>query len=234
MKARILLVAVLAFFGVAAIAVASKGSFDQAKPREFDPAKTFLVQAEWLNGIGCPTNAVTSSDGENRDGTYTDPACPAASSPRDRKVEGLLLAKTGPTSNFASAVADLKHVPKTVTELGFDIRKQGGSASPLGSHCGGGAPRFNVTTSTGTAFVGCNSVPPPTSQTLGNGWTRLTYTVAFANVERISIVFDEGQDVGPDFFGLAVLDNINVNGDRVGASGGDDDDDDDDDDGDDD
>ena len=218
MRSRVLAVAVLAFFAVAAGAVANQQGFRSVKPREFDPAKTFLVQAEWLKGIGCPTNARTSSDGENRNGTYTDPACPAASSPQDERIHGLLLAKTGPTANVASAVADLKHVPRSVTQLGWDIRKQGGSASPLGSHCGAGAPRFNVTTSTGTFFVGCNS-PAPTTQLLGNGWSRLTYTVAFTNVQRISIVFDEGQDLsgGPDQFGLAVLDNINVNGDRVGA-----------------
>jgi hypothetical protein len=31
-------------------------------------------------------------------------------------------------------------------------------------------------------------------------------------VTRIEIVFDEGQDTGPDFFGAAILDNIDVNG----------------------
>ena len=31
--------------------------FFQVKPQEFDPGKTNLVQAAWLNGIGCPTNA---------------------------------------------------------------------------------------------------------------------------------------------------------------------------------
>jgi hypothetical protein len=35
-------------------------------------------------------------------------------------------------------------------------------------------------------------------------------------VKSISIVFDEGQDTGPDNFGLAVLDNIDVNGTLVG------------------
>jgi hypothetical protein len=29
-------------------------------------------------------------------------------------------------------------------------------------------------------------------------------------------VFDEGQGTGPDFFGLAVLDNIDVNGTLIG------------------
>ena len=35
-------------------------------------------------------------------------------------------------------------------------------------------------------------------------------------VTSIQIVFDEGQDTGPDNFGLAVLDNIDVNGTLVG------------------
>jgi hypothetical protein len=35
-------------------------------------------------------------------------------------------------------------------------------------------------------------------------------------VKRLSIVFDEAQDSPPDFFGLAVLDNIDVNGTLVG------------------
>jgi hypothetical protein len=30
-------------------------------------------------------------------------------------------------------------------------------------------------------------------------------------------VFDEGQDTDPDFFGLAVLDNIDVNGQLIGT-----------------
>jgi len=39
---------------------------------------------------------------------------------------------------------------------------------------------------------------------------------ASAKVQRIQIVFDEGTDTGPDFFGAAVLDNIDVNNILVG------------------
>ena len=41
-------------------------------------------------------------------------------------------------------------------------------------------------------------------------------------VKSISIAFDEGQDAsgGPDSFGLAVLDNIDVNGTLVGSREG--------------
>jgi hypothetical protein len=35
-------------------------------------------------------------------------------------------------------------------------------------------------------------------------------------VQRIQIVFDEGYDTGLDFFGAAMLDNIDVNGKLVG------------------
>jgi hypothetical protein len=145
---------------------------------------------------------------------------------------GLLLAKTGPTANFASATADLVNVKGiTLMELGYDIRKAGGSTgSPLGSHCGAGAPRFDVVTTDGTVhFIGCNS-PPGAITAASNGWLRLRWVAdvfgtiaAFPpitsaeTVQRIVIVFDEGQDTGPDFFGVAILDNIDVNGTLVGA-----------------
>ena len=35
-------------------------------------------------------------------------------------------------------------------------------------------------------------------------------------VKSITIVFDEGTDTGPDNFGLAVIDNIDVNGVLIG------------------
>lgn len=63
----------------------------------------------------------------------------------DRRVEGFLLVKTGPTENFASATAELRGVEGTVVEeVGYDIRKPIGPFDPRGSHCGGGAPRFNI------------------------------------------------------------------------------------------
>src|SRR2546427_6172023 len=68
--------------------------------------------------------------------------------------------------------------------------------------------------------------------TLGTGWLRLrwggplvgylnnvTLTTVTGEVKSITIEFDEGQDAsgGPDNFGLAVLDNIDVNGTLVGS-----------------
>ena len=198
----------------------------QVVPGVFDPANTDLVQSTWLSGIGCPTNAGVSTTGGNKpDSSYTDPAC-ATGDPKDKDNEGLLLVKTGPTPNFAAAGATLEGLPRNLklTELGYDIRKPVDFSDPRGSHCGAGAPRFNVTTTDNiTHFVGCAS-PPPVSQQVGNGWLRLRYKPAAAfppimateTVQSIEIVFDEGQDTGPDFFGAAILDNIDVNGVLVG------------------
>jgi hypothetical protein len=207
---------------------------------EYDPAHTFLVQAQWLEGIGCPTNAGVSANGSTITSHYTDPACLTGDT-SDSHNQGLLLAKTGPTANWASAGANITGVKGiTLTELGYDIRKYGPDtrAGARGSHCGAGAPRFNVTASDGVTydFIGCNSgATPATSEVDGQGWIRLRWgngtILAFAangpaagtvvnisgkTVTSIQIVFDEGQDTNPDFFGLAVLDNIDVNGTLVG------------------
>ena len=158
--------------------------------------------------------------------TLVGPRCDTLrrSSGPTRTCRGCLLAKTGPTANVAAAGAELKGVRGIViTSIGYDIRKFGGFASPLGSHCGAGAPRFNVVTAFGTHFIGCAS-PPPISQVLGQAWTRMAWSTAAAfppippgaAVETIDIVFDEGTDTGPDNFGIAILDNIMVNGVAVG------------------
>jgi hypothetical protein len=203
------------------------------KADEFDPGHTNLVQGTWLNAIGCPTGASIALANATFTGIagfqpYTDPACPTGD-PKDQHNEGLLLVKTGPTGNFASAVAELNGVKGiTLTELGWDIRKPQSSVDPRGSHCGAGAPRWNVITADGAVhFIGCNS-PPPVQTTNGStGWIRMRWPAALLAaafppigptdvVKRIQIVFDEGQDTGPDFFGAAVLDNIDVNGSITG------------------
>src|SRR2546426_341973 len=76
---------------------------------EFAPAPPFLVQAQWLDGIGCPTNANVSADGATTTSHFPAPAC-ATGDTSDRHNQGLLLVKTGPTANFASAGADIQGV----------------------------------------------------------------------------------------------------------------------------
>ncbi len=193
-------------------------------PGTFDPAQTSLVSAAWVPGAGCPTGAnVATYPATTPTGTYTDAAC-TTGDPKDKLNEGLLLVKTGPTSNNAAPFARILTVKGTIlTELGYDIRN--------GTHCGAGAPRFNITTTTGKFyFLGCTS-PAPDFTTVGTGWTRLRWssagTVSAFNVtggfvlepiadpiDSITIVFDEAQDTNP--VGLAVLDNIDINGFRVG------------------
>jgi len=216
------------------------GNFRHVQPADFDPGKTYLVQATWLSGIGCPTSAKiavpnTSFTGIDHFDTYTDPACMTGDA-SDHHNEGLLLVKTGPSiNNFAAATAELTNVKgiTTLTELGYDIRKKGDEtfAGPHGSHCGAGAPRFDIVTTTDFFFLGCSSPAPTMESSNGDGWIRLRWSpvTAFSastftlgpvtgTVERIVIVFDEGTDAtgGPDQFGAAILDNIDVNGTLVG------------------
>ena len=254
-KVAILLGLAILSIGPSVDATGSSGFSFTVVPFEFDPRGTHLVAAQWKGGIGCPTNAKTapflppdfSTVGW---GMFTDLAC-ITGDQGDNRVQGLLLAKTGPTNNNASAGATIVGVKgKSLTELGYDIRKVGfyainnvppsppslGFLDPRGSHCGAGAPRFNVIIGGDRYFIGCAS-PPPTSQIIGDGWLRLRWggaggpLLAFGAacpdpnvpcdisgrpIDALSILFDEGQDTAPDHFGLAVLDNIDVNGKMVG------------------
>jgi hypothetical protein len=222
MRPRLWIALIGALVVGAGAAYAAQEQF-QVTPSEFAPEGTPLVQATWLGGIGCPTNARTAiappPDFETEPGPpYTEPVC-ATGDANDKRVEGLLLAKTGPTTNVAAAQAHIKGVKgQVITELGYDIRKPLATVDPRGSHCGGGAPRFNVTTEEGNFyFVACNSPLPV--QTTSGGWLRLRWTTGpfiGQHIEAIEIVFDEGQDTGPDNFGLAVLDNIDISGVLVG------------------
>jgi hypothetical protein len=218
---------------VAVRAQGASGNFT-VKPADYDPGKTYLVQAAWLHGTGCATDgviALPNADFTGVGGTapYQDPACPTGDA-QDRRNEGLLLFKTGPTANFAAAVAVVNGVKgRTLTELGFDIRKPVSKDDPRGSHCGAGAPRFNVATREGGFyFIGCQALVQTTAS---NGWVRLRTAIGLSGeilgafpsaipsgstIESITIVFDEGQDAGPDNFGAAILDNIDVNGVLVG------------------
>ena len=126
---RVLVTAIVTFFGVTSLAAAQ--GFRNASPFEFDPTGSELVQAEWLQGIGCPTA-----------GPYPDSGCPTGAV-GDFRRQGLLVAKTGPTANNASSGAILKGVEgERVTELGYDIRKGGAPGSAIGSHCGAGAKNY--------------------------------------------------------------------------------------------
>src|SRR5438105_11842626 len=190
-------------------------------PFESDPFGSHLVAAEWKSGIGCPTNATTF------DGTafasYTDPGCPSGDS-RDRLSRGLFLAKTGPSFNQAYAGAKINGVQGMVVfELGYDLRKPDGTSSARGSHCGELGPYFHIVASDGTTHdLPCmETVPELAAPATAPSpfWQRLRWFLTPAiTVKEISILFKDGQDVGPDNFGLAVLDNIDINGTLIGRA----------------
>ena len=190
--------AVLFSCSLAALAWAAGNEF-QAKPGVFDPDHTGIVTAKWIKNLGLP-----NSEGERF---------------------GLLLSKNGPTTTNAAAGATIAGVKGILlTELGFDIN--------TGTHCGAGAPRFNVSASDGFHFLGGCSNGIRTAGTPDPGWTRVRIDpsnpgqafpviTAGSTVNSIEIVFDEGTDTGPDFSGIAVLDNIDINGTLIGGPGDD-------------
>jgi hypothetical protein len=141
----------------------------------------------------------------------------------DKNRFALLLSKNGTTSTNASSGLVVHGVKGLhLTELGFDVRN--------GGHCGAGAPRFNVVTNDGfTRFYGC-VYGTHSPNTPAPGWQRVRFftnvsypgapaMTAGLTVDSISIDFDEGTDIGPDFSGMVVLDNIDVNGVLIGAPG---------------
>ena len=167
-------------------------------PFEFDPAHTGIVAGDWVKHLGLPQD-------------------------NDKNRFGLILSKNGTTPTNASAGLVVHGVKDLhLTELGFDVRN--------GGHCGAGAPRFNVVTSDGaTRFYGCvYGTHSPNTPALG--WQRVRFftnvsypgapaITAGLTVTSISIVFDEGTDTGPDFSGMVVLDNIDINAVLIGAPG---------------
>ena len=170
-----------------------------------------IVTAAWLGGMGLPDNGG-----------------PNATTPNDPHT-GLLLSKNGPTANCSSAGARITGVKGMTVDaaftLGFEYRN--------GGHCGAGAPRFNVVAKVGTAaetfhFVGgCtnDTTPVPAGQDPAQ-WTRVMFQTSNAaesfpvipvgaKIVSISILYDEGTDTATSDtlgIGLAVIDNIYING----------------------
>ena len=175
-----------------------------AVPSEYDPGHLNIITSKWIKHLGL-------------------------ADAKGNQNWGLLMSKNGLTASDAAAVAEVKGVKGIkLTELGFDIRH---TDPNFGSHCGAGAPRFNVDASDGFHFVGGCSNATKTANTPQVGWTRVRIdptnpAQAFppmaptATVKSISVLFDEGNDVVPEQFGLAVLDNIDVNGTLITQPGG--------------
>lgn len=195
------------------------------------PAGSRIVTAKWLRGMGLPDNGGQNvNPGNNQDNPNK----------KDRH-SGLLLSKNGPTPDCSSSGATIEGVKGMVVTsplvVGFDYRN--------GGHCGAGAPRFNIDTNVGSFFVGgCANGTPTAAPQDPLEWTRVRINTSIpgnSTVKSITLMFDEGTDTANNDtqgVGLAVLDNIFIDGVLItrgpgeghhdGKDHGDDDDDDDD------
>ena len=144
---------------------------------------------------------------------------------------GLLLQKLTTTANFSASGASLSRSNSSAEQLhflSFDIT--GFPGLPFGTangYCGAGAPRFNVVSdAAATCFLGC--IHGQKQQSAESGWWTISFVPPFTQyagceggvtgtVRSISIVFDEGTDVGP---GSVVLDDIRVNNRVIGKPTG--------------
>ena len=147
----------------------------------------------------------------------------------DTLQNGLYLQKNTLCSSFAAAGASISPLPSNLTgsnlqELSFQISGfpgadgepfEGGPFGPSHGYCNNGAPRFNVSSSAGTCFLGCAHGD---KSHLASGWWSIKFVPAFTdypgcetgiagNSTSISIIMDEGTDVGP---GNVVLENITI------------------------
>jgi hypothetical protein len=135
-----------------------------------------------------------------------------------RSDHALVLIKRVATTDCSSALARIRGVKGLpALTLGFDYRED--------SYCSGGSARFNVQASDGFHFVGgCgNGTPAPAgTDRRGNDWSRVTFdltdpAVAFppvaagATLVSVTVIQDEQ--------GTSILDNISVNGKRIGKPG---------------
>ncbi|HJQ50750.1 MAG TPA: hypothetical protein VJ838_09580 [Gaiellaceae bacterium] len=118
----------------------------------------------------------------------------------------LHLEKNCSTSTVAAAGA-------SITGMGGQTFISGSFTLASTSECQGGSPRFNVVTSDGTFFLGCNNVTPTIN---GDGTATYTFTAATIADAGGQVQFPTGTitsiDVLIDVQGAADLSAITVNG----------------------
>jgi hypothetical protein len=118
----------------------------------------------------------------------------------------LHLAKNCPTSTNAAAGADITGLEgQTFTSASFTLASA--------SQCQGGSPRFDVVTTTGLFFLGCNNVTPTIN---ANGTATYTFTAATIAAAGNQVPFPTGTiqsiSILIDVQGTADISNITVNG----------------------
>jgi hypothetical protein len=132
----------------------------------------------------------------------------------DPNNRGLIIAKNASAPTDGLAGATIQNVTgMNLTEVGFDSR--------AGMPCGPDSPQFIVVTTDKVTHTlgGCNSTITRTSASAPMGWTHLQFDPAKATppinsqVQSISIVLGKGSTTTG---GIAVIDNIEINGVPVG------------------
>lgn len=123
-----------------------------------------------------------------------------------KKTKTLHLEKNCPTITNAAAGADITRVAgQTFQSASFTLASA--------SQCQGGSPRFNVETTTGFFFLGCNNVTPTTN---ANGTVTYTFTAATLAAAGQQVATPTGtiqsMSVLIDVQGIADLTKITVNG----------------------
>ena len=118
----------------------------------------------------------------------------------------LHLEKNCPTSTNAAAGADITGLEgQTFNSASFTLDSA--------SQCEGGSPRFNVDTTTGFFFLGCNNVIPTTN---ADGSATYTFTAATLVAAGNQVPFPTGAiesiSILLDVEGTADITNITVNG----------------------
>jgi hypothetical protein len=118
----------------------------------------------------------------------------------------LHLAKNCPTATVAAAGADITGLTgQTFTSASFTLANA--------TQCQGGSPRFDVVTTTGTFFLGCNNVAATPN---ANGTVTYTFDAASIAAAGGQVPFPTGTitavDVLIDVQGTADVSNITVNG----------------------
>ena len=123
-----------------------------------------------------------------------------------KKTKTLHLEKNCPTATNASAGAEVTGViGQTFQSASFTLASA--------SQCQGGSPRFNVYTTGGTFFLGCNNVTPTI-----NADGTATYTFAASDLQpQVSgttpgTITSDGMSILIDQNGTADITNIVVNG----------------------
>ena len=124
----------------------------------------------------------------------------------NKKTKTLHLEKNCPTATNAAAGADITGVAgQTFQSASFTLAST--------AQCQGGSPRFNVTTTTGLFFLGCNNVTPTAN---ANGTATYTFTAATLAAAGQQVPTPTGtvQSVSVliDVQGTADLTNVTFNG----------------------